>query len=88
MTVLFWILAIFSSVLSMTAAFAFLRAKDIFTMGNVVMISNCYILPLVLLATALENFSWQPFMKIFFLIILNLIITNLLCHIILKKASE
>ncbi|MBM5782014.1 MAG: hypothetical protein FJ368_01155 [Pelagibacterales bacterium] len=88
MIVFFWILAACSSLILITAAIAFFRTKEIFTMINVVMISNCYVIPLVLIAANMENFSWQSFMKVFFLVLINLIITNLLCNLILKKASE
>ncbi len=88
MIIFYWVLVISSSLLSLFAAIAFFRTKEVFTMINVIMISNCYIVPLVLIAANMENFSWQSFMKIFFLVLINLIITNLLCNLILKKSSE
>ena len=74
------------ALLFIAAAFAFLKAKDVFTMTHVVMITNCYIIPLLLIGVEIERFSWISFSKIIALIVLNLVVANLLCHTILRRA--
>ena len=75
-----------AALLFIAAAFAFLKAKDVFTMTHVVMITNCYIIPLLLIGVEIERFSWISFSKIIALIVLNLVVANLLCHTILRRA--
>lgn len=72
--------------LLLAAAIAFLKAKDVFIMTHIVMIANCYIIPLVLISIAIEHFSWLSFAKIVALILLNLIVTNLLCYLVAQRA--
>jgi multisubunit Na+/H+ antiporter MnhG subunit len=72
--------------LLVAAALAFLKAKDVFTMTHVVMIANCYIIPLLLIGIEINRFSVVSFAKIVALILLNLVASNLLCHIILRRA--
>mgnify|MGYP003386360410 CR=1 FL=1 len=81
-----WTLGITASLLLMLSALAFLKARDIFTMTHVVMVANCYIIPLLLLAVEIERFSLLSFAKIATLISLNLVVANLLCHTILRRA--
>ena len=76
-------LAIFLLIMS---AIAFTKARDVFTMAHVVMIFNCYVIPLILIAIELDKFSTISFIKIIGLIILNLVVTNLLCHTIVRRA--
>jgi multisubunit Na+/H+ antiporter MnhG subunit len=80
------VVGILTSLLLVAASLAFLKAKDVFTMTYVVMASNCYILPLLLLAVEIDRFSWISLTKILALIILNLVVVNLLCHVILRRA--
>gem|GEM_PF-1420125 len=72
--------------LLIAAAVAFLKAKDVFIMTHIVMISNCCIVPLVLISIAIEHFSWLSFAKIIALILLNLIVANLLCYLVAQRA--
>lgn len=80
------IIAILASLLLVAAAMAFLKAKDVFTMTHVVMISNCYVLPLLLIGVEIDRFSWLSFAKIIALIVLNLVVANLLCNAIVRRA--
>ena len=81
-----WTIGVISSTLLLLSALAFLKARDVFTMTHVVMVANCYIIPLLLLAVEIEKFSLLSFSKILGLIILNLVVANLLCHTILRRA--
>jgi multisubunit Na+/H+ antiporter MnhG subunit len=80
------LIALSSSMLLVAAAIAFLKAKDVFMMTHVVMIANCYVIPLLLIGVEIERFSWISFAKIIALIVLNLVVTNLLCHAIVRRA--
>jgi multisubunit Na+/H+ antiporter MnhG subunit len=82
----FIVFAIFSTFLMLAAALAFLRAKDVFVMTHVVMIANCYIVPLILLVIALENLSVASSIKVVGLILLNLVVANLLCYLVARRA--
>jgi multisubunit Na+/H+ antiporter MnhG subunit len=79
-------LIIFSSLLLVIAALAFLKAKDVFTMTQVVKITNFYIIPLLLIAIWLDKFSLLSLAKILVLIVLNIIITNLICYAVVRRA--
>ena len=80
------IIVVIASFLLVVAALAFLKAKDVFIMTHIVMITNTYIIPLLLLGVEIERFSWISFAKIIGLIVLNLVVVNLLCHTILRRA--
>ncbi len=80
-------LTIIAASLLLLAAIAFLKAKDVFVMVHIVMISNCYIIPLLLISIELARFSWLSFAKTMLLIALNLLISNLLCYAILRQAT-
>lgn len=80
------IISSLSAIFLIIAAIAFLRAKDVFTMTHVTMAANCYLLPLILIAVELERFSLISAAKIATIIILNLIVTNLLCQTIVRRA--
>jgi len=75
-----------TSFLILITTIAFLRARDIFTMTHVVMIFNCYILPLTLIAIEIKNFSSTSILKIITLTLINIVIVNIVCHLILRRA--
>ncbi len=75
-----------TSFLILVTTIAFLRAKDIFTMTHVVMIFNCYILPLTLIAIEIKHFSSTSLLKIITLTLINIVIVNIVCHLILRRA--
>ena len=81
-----WCIGVISSLLLIASALAFLKARDVFTMTHIVMISNCYIIPLLLIGVEIERFSPLSFAKIIALVVLNLVVVNLLCHAILRRA--
>lgn len=70
------------------AAIAFLRTRDVFMMSHVVKVINYYILPLFLVGSIIQEFSRSSFAKVVIFIILNIIISNLLCYTVLNKASS
>ncbi len=80
------LIVLVACLLLVATAVAFLKAKDVFTMTHVVMITNCYIIPLLLVGVEIDRFSWISCAKIFGLIMLNLVVSNLLCHTILRRA--
>ncbi len=79
-------LSLSAAFLLIASAIAFLKAKDVFTMTHVVMIANCYLIPLFLIGIEIDRFSLLSFAKILVLIALNLVVVNLLCHAILRRA--
>jgi multisubunit Na+/H+ antiporter MnhG subunit len=86
MTYLAWIISGTAVLLLTISAIAFSRARDVFTMTHIVMIANCYIIPLLLIGVEIEKFSWLSFAKIIALIVLNLVVVNLLCHAIIRRS--
>ena len=80
------LIAVTASLLLITSAIAFFKAKNVFIMTHVVMANNCYILPFLLIAIGLEKFSWISFAKIILVVLLNLVIVNLICHATLRRA--
>lgn len=82
------ILTALGAFLLFASGIAFLRSRDVFVMVHIIKTVNFYIIPLLLIAFALENFSAVSFAKIIIIILLNLITTILLCHAIAKRAIE
>jgi multisubunit Na+/H+ antiporter MnhG subunit len=70
------------------ASLAFLRARDVFVMNQILKITNFYIIPLILIAVELEKFSLISLLKIIAIIIINIIISLLISHLIAKKAMN
>ena len=88
MNITFLAFAIPAALLLIAASVAFLRAKDVFSMTQVVMISNCYIIPLILISIAIEHFSWLSLAKTTALILLNIVTANLLCYAVARRAMS
>ena len=86
MILISWIIGIMAATLLTLASIAFLKSRDVFVMIHVVKISNFYIIPLILLAATLERFSPVSLVKVLVIITLNIVITNLLCHVIARRA--
>jgi multisubunit Na+/H+ antiporter MnhG subunit len=86
MTFIALIITIIASLLLIIATIAFLKAKDVFMMTHVVMITNCYIIPLLLIGIGIEKFSLISTAKIITLIALNIVVASLLCHVIVRRA--
>ena len=86
MTILVIILYTLSGSLLLIASLAFLRAKDVFMMLQVLKVTNFYIIPLILISGEIEKFSLISLAKIIAIIIINLISTLLIAHLIARKA--
>lgn len=86
MDLLIDLIAICAAILLFIASIAFLRARGIFTMIYPVIISNFYIIPLILLMIGVDKFSALSFVKLLVIIILNLVMTQLLCYMIGRKS--
>jgi len=74
------------SFLLLLTTIALLRSNDIFTMGHIIMIFNCYIVPIVLVIFEIKHFSLMSLLKILVIGILNIVISNILCHLVLRRA--
>ncbi len=68
------------------SAVALLRSKDLFAMLQVIKIANFYVFPMVLIAIGLDKFAISSLLKITAIIILNLVISHLLCYSLARKA--
>ncbi len=79
-------IALFGSMMLLMCAIAYLKAKDIFIMSHIVMIANFYAIPLLLIGVEIDRFSIVSLIKILTLIVMNLVIVNLLCHLIARRA--
>jgi len=86
MNYLAFAISITFALLLLASAIAFLKTKDVFAMTHVIMITNCYIIPPLLIGIAIERFSGISLAKIIALIMLNLVVVNLLCHATLRRA--
>ncbi|MDX2083626.1 MAG: hypothetical protein SFV53_06550 [Rickettsiales bacterium] len=82
------IISIFALIFLLIAARAFYKNHDLFTLIHITKINNFYITPLLLFGIILSKFSLIAFAKIFTLILLNLIITNLICRLVIKMEKN
>lgn len=80
------IIILIAALFLVASALSFLKAKDVFTMTHVVMVANCYVIPMLLIGVEIDRFSVVSSAKIIALIVLNLVVANLLCHIVLRRA--
>ncbi len=74
--------------LYLLSSIAFIRAKNIYQMLQIIKITNFYIMPLMLLSLELQRFSWISFGKIIFIIFLNFIITFFIIQLFCTKLNE
>ena len=81
-----FILIFLWSFLLIASSIALLRSNDIFTMGHIIMIFNCYAVPIILLIFEIKNFTMMSIIKIVVISILNIVIANILCHLVLRRA--
>ncbi len=81
-----FVIATFSGICLFASSLAFLRAKDVYVMNQILKITNFYIFPLMLIAIEFERFSLISAIKIAAIILINLLTTLLLCHVISRKA--
>jgi len=86
MDFLIFLTAICAAVLLFISSIAFLRAYDVFVMTRPVIISNFYIIPLILLMVEFNKFSIISLAKLLIIIALNLVMAQVLCYVIVKRA--
>jgi multisubunit Na+/H+ antiporter MnhG subunit len=79
-------IALFGSMMLLMCAIAYLKAQDVFKMSHIVMIANFYAIPLLLIGVEIDRFSIVSLIKILTLIVMNLVVVNLLCHLIARRA--
>lgn len=79
-------IVLFGSIILLMCGIACLKAKNVFTLTHIVMIANFYAIPLLLIGVEIDRFSIISLIKILTLIILNLVVANLLCHLIARRA--
>jgi multisubunit Na+/H+ antiporter MnhG subunit len=86
MSIIAIFIALFGSMMLLMCAIAYLKAKDVFGLSHIVMIANFYAIPLLLIGVEIDRFSIVSLVKILTLIVMNLVVVNLLCHLIARRA--
>ena len=80
------IITILISFIIMVFNIALIRAKDVFTANHLVMIFNLYIFPIIIFVIEFENITIAIALKIIAITILNIVICNIICHLIVRRA--
>jgi len=88
MELLALILSIIFSSMLLVSSLALFRSKDVFVMLHVIKITNFYLIPLFLIAFEMVNFSWVSLLKIFLIILMNVVFTLIICDAVIKKANS
>lgn len=65
----------------------FLRSQNVFLSVKLVFICNIYGVSILLIGFALQKFNAPLMVKTFILIIINIIITIIINHLVIKKAA-
>ncbi|MBM3579493.1 MAG: hypothetical protein FJX34_01815 [Alphaproteobacteria bacterium] len=81
-------MVIFLSLLLLVSTIAFLRTKDVLVTIQIIKITNFYIIPLLLIGIVIEHFSFLSLSKIIALILLNILVTHLLCHLLTQRSDR
>ncbi len=71
----------------MLCSLAFFRSKNIFLSVKLVFICNIYGVSILLIGFALQKFNASLIVKTSILIIVNVIITIIINHLVVKKAA-
>lgn len=79
------LIIIFGLITLMMCAICFLRAKDAYILIHIIKIANFYAVPLILFGIEINYFSITSLIKILAIIIMNILIANLLCHLIARR---
>ncbi|MFT6077507.1 MAG: multisubunit Na+/H+ antiporter MnhG subunit [Myxococcota bacterium] len=82
------IFSIFGVLIFMLCALGLFKSKDIFVRIKLIFIANIYGFSLLLIGFLFKNPSIILSIKIILLILLNIIITILINHLIIKKISQ
>lgn len=86
MSIVIYIINFFSVIFFLLSIVAFVRAKEIYVMTHIAIIASIYTIPLLLVGICLQKFSLQLLIKILFLILVNIISVNLICHLVVRRA--
>ncbi len=86
MNIVISIINFFSVIFFLFSIFAFVKAKEIYVMTHMAIITSIYAIPLLLINICLQKFSLESLIKILFLILINIISVILICHLIVRRA--
>ena len=82
---------IYSSLVSfylIISAIAFFRSKDVFAMTKLAMMTSFYVFPIALLGIAIQDFEILSSIKLIMLIVINIILSSLVCHLLAMRAIK
>lgn len=68
------------------ASIGFSKTKDLFSSIHFILIANIYGISLLFIGLLLQNFTFTSLIKVIILILLNIIITIIICHSITRRA--
>ncbi len=80
------IITIFVSFVVMIFNVGLIRAKDVFTANHLVMIFNLYIFPILIFVIEFENLNIAIALKVMAITIINIVICNIICYLIVRRA--
>ena len=80
------IITIFVSFVVMIFNVGLIRAKDVFTANHLVMIFNLYIFPILIFVIEFENLTIAIALKVMAITIINIVICNIICYLIVRRA--
>ena len=70
----------------LASVIVFTKAKDIYSMTQIVIIIDCFIFPISILILEFQKFSWVSLLKVLLIMIINLIITLLITYVICRRS--
>ncbi len=82
------ILLVIGTLIILLCMAGFARSKNIFLSAKLVFIANIYGLSILLIGFVFKNLSITIAVKAFVLIVLNIIITIIINHLIIKKSAN
>lgn len=80
------ITTIFISFVVLIFSIGLIRAKDVFSANHLVMIFNLYLFPIIIFAIEFENLTIAITIKIIAISIINVVICNIICYLIVRRA--
>ena len=80
------IITIFVSFVVMIFNVGLIRSKDVFTANHLVMIFNLYIFPILIFVIEFENLTIAIALKVMAITIINIVICNIICYLIVRRA--
>lgn len=80
------IITIFISFVILIFSIGLIRAKDVFSANHLVMIFNLFLFPIIIFAIEFENLTIPITLKIIAMSIINVVICNIVCYLIVRRA--